>query len=117
MSVHFPSHNCTETDHQHHHLDAGTYIPYITKAYFEMENPPVNLVKIAIGDGTIGSDAVFNDAPTVSLTFLYPTLPHPANVARGVVDNDPRDIPATHRVRHRCLQLLQRTRTSLQIRR
>ncbi|KAI0685251.1 Alpha/Beta hydrolase protein, partial [Cytidiella melzeri] len=45
---------------------ARTYIPYITKAYFGLTDPPVNLTKIAIGDGTIGSAIVFEILPTVS---------------------------------------------------
>lgn len=30
-----------------------------------MENPPVNLAKIAIGDGTLGSGETFNLLPVV----------------------------------------------------
>jgi carboxypeptidase D len=33
--------------------------PYIVKTYFGMTDPPVNLAKVAIGDGTIGSNAVY----------------------------------------------------------
>ena len=44
-----------------------TLQPYITKAYFGLENPPVNLKKIAIGDGSIGSLDEFVNVPTVSL--------------------------------------------------
>ena len=39
--------------------------PYITKAYFGLEDPPVNLSRIAIGDGTIGSGVEFEELPTV----------------------------------------------------
>ncbi|KIM53428.1 hypothetical protein SCLCIDRAFT_1222826 [Scleroderma citrinum Foug A] len=53
---------------------AGTYIPYITKAYFEMDNPPVKLAKIAIGDGTIGSGETFNLLPVVSVLETYPQI-------------------------------------------
>ncbi|EPQ51722.1 alpha/beta-hydrolase [Gloeophyllum trabeum ATCC 11539] len=52
----------------------GTYIPYITKTYFNMENPPVKLAKIAIGDGTIGSGVVFELLPTVTTIETYPQL-------------------------------------------
>ncbi|KAH0837750.1 hypothetical protein J3R83DRAFT_5925 [Lanmaoa asiatica] len=38
---------------------AGMYIPYITKAYFEMEKPPVYLARIAMGDGSIASGETF----------------------------------------------------------
>lgn len=39
--------------------------PYITKTYFGMENPPVNLTRIAIGDGAIGSFTEFEQLPMV----------------------------------------------------
>ncbi|KAH9832569.1 alpha beta-hydrolase [Rhodofomes roseus] len=53
---------------------AGMYIPYITKAYFGMANPPVNLAKIAIGDGTVGSEAVFEHLPVTTVLQTYPQL-------------------------------------------
>ncbi|KAI6101368.1 Alpha/Beta hydrolase protein [Pisolithus sp. B1] len=53
---------------------AGMYIPYITKAYFEMENPPVKLAKIAIGDGTIGSGEAFELLPVVNVLETYPQI-------------------------------------------
>ncbi|KAL4065995.1 Alpha/Beta hydrolase protein [Scleroderma citrinum] len=53
---------------------AGTYIPYITKAYFEMENPPIKLGKIAIGDGTLGSGETFNLLPVVNVLETYPQI-------------------------------------------
>ncbi|PCH36382.1 alpha/beta-hydrolase [Wolfiporia cocos MD-104 SS10] len=53
---------------------AGMYIPYITKAYFGMSDPPVNLTKIAIGDGSIGSEAVFQYLPTTTVIQTYPQL-------------------------------------------
>ncbi|KAF8521294.1 alpha/beta-hydrolase [Gautieria morchelliformis] len=53
---------------------AGTYIPYITKTYFNTPNPPVHLVKIAIGDGAIGSEPVFEDSPVLSILETYPQL-------------------------------------------
>lgn len=36
------------------------------KTYFGLTDPPVNIAKFAIGDGTIGSEAVFEILPTVS---------------------------------------------------
>ena len=39
--------------------------PYIMKTYFGLADPPVNIVKFAIGDGTIGSQVVYNELPTV----------------------------------------------------
>ncbi|KAI0372590.1 alpha/beta-hydrolase [Pilatotrama ljubarskyi] len=53
---------------------AGTYIPYIMKTYFGLPEPPVNIVKFAIGDGTIGSEAVFEILPTVTTLETYPQL-------------------------------------------
>ncbi|KAH9849948.1 alpha/beta-hydrolase [Lenzites betulinus] len=53
---------------------AGTYIPYIMKAYFGLADPPVNVVKFAIGDGTVGSEMVFQYAPTVTILETYPQL-------------------------------------------
>lgn len=43
--------------------------PYITKTIFSITNPPVTLKKIAIGDGTLGSLAVFEELPTVRFKF------------------------------------------------
>ncbi|KAF8192021.1 Alpha/Beta hydrolase protein [Mycena galopus ATCC 62051] len=53
---------------------AGTYIPYITKTIFSTPNPPVTLRKIAVGDGTLGSDAVFEQLSTISTIETYPQL-------------------------------------------
>lgn len=53
---------------------AGMYIPYITKAYFEMENPPVTLAKIAIGDGSIASGETFQLLPVLSVLETYPQV-------------------------------------------
>ncbi|KAF9005246.1 Alpha/Beta hydrolase protein [Cyathus striatus] len=53
---------------------AGTYIPYILKAYFQTETPPVKLVKIAIGDGTIGDSVVFGEVPALNIIETYPQL-------------------------------------------
>lgn len=71
----------------------GTYIPYITKTYFSMLNPPVRLEKFAIGginlmrllitnkllnswpiDGAIASEPLFEDAPVVTILETYPQL-------------------------------------------
>ncbi|KAI0681923.1 Alpha/Beta hydrolase protein [Cytidiella melzeri] len=53
---------------------ARTDIPYITKAYFGLTDPPVNLTKIAVGDGTIGSAIVFEILPTLTVIETYPQL-------------------------------------------
>ncbi|KAK7025021.1 carboxypeptidase [Favolaschia claudopus] len=53
---------------------AGVYIPYIMKAYFSMAKPPVKIAKIAIGDGSIAEDEVFELLPTVSILETFPQL-------------------------------------------
>ncbi|KAG6374652.1 Alpha/Beta hydrolase protein [Boletus reticuloceps] len=53
---------------------AGTYIPYITKAYFEMDKPPVNLARIAIGDGVLGSIEEFLELPVITVLETYPQI-------------------------------------------
>ncbi|KAJ7668903.1 Alpha/Beta hydrolase protein [Mycena rosella] len=54
---------------------AGTYIPYITKTIFSTSNPPVNLTKMIVGDGTLGSEATFQ---VVSMNGHFPTLRDPS---------------------------------------
>jgi len=39
--------------------------PYITKHYFGLQNPPINLAKIAIGNGVLANVYVFAFLPTV----------------------------------------------------
>ncbi|TFK31890.1 Alpha/Beta hydrolase protein [Crucibulum laeve] len=51
---------------------AGTYIPYILKAYFQAAKPPVKIAKIAIGDGTVGSQVVSTFVPVLSIIETYP---------------------------------------------
>ncbi|KAH9945200.1 alpha/beta-hydrolase [Epithele typhae] len=53
---------------------AGTYIPYITKHIFQTSNPPVNLRKIAIGDGSLGSQALVEHVPVLNVIETYPAL-------------------------------------------
>ncbi|KAJ7655810.1 alpha/beta-hydrolase [Mycena polygramma] len=53
---------------------AGTYIPYITKTIFSTPNPPVNLKKMIVGDGTLGSSATFQHVPTITTILTYPQL-------------------------------------------
>jgi len=53
---------------------SGTYIPYITKTYFGLTDPPVKLAKIAIGDGTLGSGTEFELLPTLTVIETYPQL-------------------------------------------
>ncbi|KAJ7108223.1 Alpha/Beta hydrolase protein [Mycena epipterygia] len=54
---------------------AGTYIPYITKTIFSTPNPPVNLKKMIVGDGTLGSEATYQDLPTVHFLTTIETYP------------------------------------------
>ncbi|KAJ7668909.1 alpha/beta-hydrolase [Mycena rosella] len=53
---------------------AGTYIPYITKTIFSTSNPPVNLTKMIVGDGTLGSEATFQVVPMLTVIETYPEL-------------------------------------------
>ncbi|KIJ47957.1 hypothetical protein M422DRAFT_28501 [Sphaerobolus stellatus SS14] len=52
----------------------GTYIPYIVKTYFGLSNPPVKLIKFAIGDGSLGSDALVSSISMVNVLETYPQL-------------------------------------------
>ena len=62
--------------HRHRHWDSDPgnsfhfVQPYITRAYFALENPPVKLVKIAIGNGAIGGFWEFEEVPTVQSSIL-----------------------------------------------
>ncbi|KAJ7487265.1 alpha/beta-hydrolase [Mycena galericulata] len=53
---------------------AGQYIPYIAKTIFSTPNPPVNLRKIAVGDGTLASAALIGYISTVTIIETYPQL-------------------------------------------
>ncbi|KAI0695227.1 alpha/beta-hydrolase [Cytidiella melzeri] len=53
---------------------AGTYIPYITKTIFSTPEPPVNLTKIAIGNGAMGAEPEYEVLPAFSLIETYPQL-------------------------------------------
>lgn len=45
--------------------------PYITKAIFSTEDPPVNLHKIAIGNGAMGAEPEYEELPTVGTRAHY----------------------------------------------
>jgi len=53
---------------------AGVYIPYILKAYFGLQNPPVKIAKIAIGDGSITNEQTFELLPALSVIGTYPQV-------------------------------------------
>ncbi|KAI0718592.1 alpha/beta-hydrolase [Cerioporus squamosus] len=53
---------------------AGTYIPYIVKHIFAQAKPPVNLKKIAIGDGSLGSFATIRHLPVLNTIETYPAI-------------------------------------------
>ncbi|KAI1790060.1 alpha/beta-hydrolase [Ganoderma leucocontextum] len=53
---------------------AGHFIPYITKHLFSVPNPPVNLRKVAIGDGFVGSFATVRNLPVVNILETYPGI-------------------------------------------
>ncbi|KAI0772159.1 Alpha/Beta hydrolase protein [Irpex lacteus] len=53
---------------------AGRYISYISSALFAMENPPVKLAKLAMGNPALGSNAAFKTLPSLSLLKTYPQI-------------------------------------------
>ncbi|KAL4265511.1 Carboxypeptidase [Pleurotus pulmonarius] len=53
---------------------AGTYIPYILKEYFSLANPPVTIAAIAIGDGSIATEQVFELLPALTVIETYPQI-------------------------------------------
>ncbi|KAJ3488637.1 hypothetical protein NLI96_g2695 [Meripilus lineatus] len=53
---------------------AGTYIPYITKAYFNLQNPPTTIAKIAIGDGVLGNQRLTQELSVLNVIETYPQL-------------------------------------------
>ncbi|KAJ7787876.1 Alpha/Beta hydrolase protein [Mycena olivaceomarginata] len=52
----------------------GTYQPSITKTIFSTRNPPINLKKMIVRDGTLGSSATFIEVPTLTTIETYPQL-------------------------------------------
>ncbi|KAI0634125.1 alpha/beta-hydrolase [Trametes polyzona] len=53
---------------------SGTYIPYIVKHLFSQTSSPVNLRKIAIGDGSLGSLATIRYLPVINIIETYPAI-------------------------------------------
>ncbi|KAF8590899.1 alpha/beta-hydrolase [Ramaria rubella] len=53
---------------------SGKYIPYIAKAYFNFENPPVRLRKFAIGDGTMAAPEVYRLTSVTTVLETYPQI-------------------------------------------
>ncbi|EIN09574.1 alpha/beta-hydrolase [Punctularia strigosozonata HHB-11173 SS5] len=53
---------------------AGRFVSYITKTYFSMSNPPVNLAHILLGDPALGDNDAFKTLPTLSIIETYPHL-------------------------------------------
>ncbi|KAM5536828.1 hypothetical protein V8D89_009546 [Ganoderma adspersum] len=53
---------------------AGMFIPYIVKHLFAASNPPVNLRKVAIGNGFLGSYATVRHLPVVNILETYPAI-------------------------------------------
>lgn len=48
--------------------------PYIMKAYFGMEKPPVTIAKMAIGDPSITYPHVYRMLPNVSTSKLFDSI-------------------------------------------
>ncbi|KAI0767256.1 alpha/beta-hydrolase [Fomes fomentarius] len=53
---------------------AGTYIPYIAKHLFGQTNPPVNLRKVTIGDGFLGTLGTVRELPVLNIIETYPAI-------------------------------------------
>ncbi|PIL29186.1 hypothetical protein GSI_09235 [Ganoderma sinense ZZ0214-1] len=53
---------------------AGHYIPYLLKHILPLDDPPVNIVKIAIGNGFIGSYGTNREIPVITLLESFPEL-------------------------------------------
>lgn len=53
---------------------SGRFIPYISRALLALNNPPVQLSRIAIGDGTLGSLILHHHAPMTTVIQTYPQL-------------------------------------------
>lgn len=79
--------------------------PYIMKTYFGLTDPPVNIAKFAIGDGTVGSFEVFELLPTVSKAAYLTRAFYIDHVFTGDYH---RDIPPAHWVRPSSIRVLPR---------
>ncbi|TFY62128.1 hypothetical protein EVG20_g6814 [Dentipellis fragilis] len=53
---------------------AGIFIPYIAQALFSSSSPPVNLQKIAIGNGLMGGFSIIPNLATISILESFPQL-------------------------------------------
>ncbi|KAI5120253.1 hypothetical protein M0805_004589 [Coniferiporia weirii] len=51
---------------------AGTYIPYIMKAIFSTEEPPVNVSKVAMGNAAIGTITESEEMTALTVIATYP---------------------------------------------
>ena len=52
-------------------ISKGKSQPYIAKHCFGLKNLPVNLVKIAIGNGALSNLYVYRFLPTVCIPLLF----------------------------------------------
>lgn len=52
----------------------GVFVPYISKAIFGQTSSPVNLSKIIIGEGAVGSIGTYTQYPSLGIMQTYPQL-------------------------------------------
>ncbi|KAI1786917.1 alpha/beta-hydrolase [Ganoderma leucocontextum] len=52
----------------------GMFISYIVKHIFSESNPPVNLHKVAIGNGLLGSVTTVRELPIINVLETYPAI-------------------------------------------
>ena len=76
------------------------------KHYFGLTNHPVNLAKIAIGDGTIGNGVVFEVVP---LVWHKPDIAPFSMILTLDPDDCARDLSPINCIWHRSLQMVPRT--------
>lgn len=78
------------------HSCVGLEQPYITKTIFSTPDPPVNLTKIAIGNGAMGAEPEYEVVPAVSTcrTSFHVTINQSVCPAQPY-----RDLPAANRLR------------------
>ena len=71
------------------------------KTYFNMENPPVNVSRIAIGNGAIGAPLEFEYLPTVGTGLLFCGSPTQFSPPTCEIGYDSRNIPTADRIQYR----------------
>lgn len=70
---------------------------YISSALFAMENPPVKLAKLAMGNPALGSNAAFKTLPSVRLAINHLSLRRIVLIPSLAVESS-QDLPSNHRL-------------------